>query len=234
MRNVPIEKWLNSLCDEQRRSLQHDLFSSFSSSSDLDLIRCTSTSQMISLHNSISFARRIERIFHCQRESFFDVKEDLLHKISNVATNASSTVNQLQQRKEHTLILQMIHHKDIIETLIKNNCNHSSDWVWVSQLRYSLENDCCNIKIGDALFKYSFEYQGNEERLVQTMLTDKCYLNLTQAMRFGFGGNPFGPAGTGNFYVNIPAVIVFISISLSIFFIYIDIIIKAKLKLSKL
>ncbi|KAJ3333485.1 Cytoplasmic dynein 2 heavy chain 1, partial [Kappamyces sp. JEL0680] len=82
--------------------------------------------------------------------------------------------------------------------LQKENVRSIDSWLWQQQLRFYLNADkLCIIRMHNAEFNYTYEYQGIPPKLVHTPLTDKCYLTLTQAMANGFGGNPFGPAGTG-------------------------------------
>jgi hypothetical protein len=50
--------------------------------------------------------------------------------------------------------------------------------------------------MSNAPFDYGFEYLGVAEKLIQTPLTDRCYLTLTQALYFRMGGSPFGPAAS--------------------------------------
>lgn len=110
--------------------------------------------------------------------------------------------------KLNALVLDTVHSIDVVDQLIQVGAASSRDWAWQRQLRFYTDltvksglsgptNSLPCVCMVDAQFNYTFEYQGNAPRLVHTPLTDKCYLTLTQAMRMGLGGNPYGPAGTG-------------------------------------
>ena len=104
--------------------------------------------------------------------------------------------------KLKALILDIIHNIDVVDTLMNDSISQTknpNDWMWFKQLRYAVDGRSGQALVGmaDAFFDYSFEYQGNAQKLVHTPLTDKCYLTLVMGMKLGYGGNPYGPAGTG-------------------------------------
>ena len=95
-----------------------------------------------------------------------------------------------------------LHSRDVMERMIKAGCASVQDFEWICQLRLVIEKDdgqygLCWVKQLNCILEYSYEYQGNNGRLVVTPLTDRCVLTLNCAMYLHRGGNPLGPAGTG-------------------------------------
>lgn len=106
------------------------------------------------------------------------------------------------RKKFEQLITELVHERDVVRDLIDGGVSSPSDFRWLYQLRYIYDpkaplHEKLQVTLSNAKFFYGFEYLGIGERLVQTPLTDRCYLTLTQALHFRMGGNPFGPAGTG-------------------------------------
>eukprot|EP00906_Rhabdomonas_costata_P001229 RCo001932 len=113
-------------------------------------------------------------------------------------TQIESAVSKVMELKTKALILDLIHNIEVVSSLIDAHCKGADEWPWQKQLRYYMNSEkSCLLRMVDAEFQYTYEYQGNAPRLVHTPLTDKCYLTLTQGMHLGYGGNPYGPAGTG-------------------------------------
>ncbi|KAL3113939.1 hypothetical protein niasHT_017889 [Heterodera trifolii] len=109
----------------------------------------------------------------------------------------------IRRKKISNLITEFVHKKNVCRELVKNKVEDSQDFWWLKNLRIyfnSNEKDprkACFIKMDNAEFLYGFEYLGIQEKLVQTPLTDRCYLTMTDALQCRLGGSLFGPAGTG-------------------------------------
>ena len=73
------------------------------------------------------------------------------------------------------LIVISVHCRDILNILIDLNVTQISDFNWISQLRYYLNQEMVTVAIITTEIDYGFEYLGNTGRLVATPLTDRCF-----------------------------------------------------------
>eukprot|EP00916_Digyalum_oweni_P025987 GHVL01042788.1.p1 GENE.GHVL01042788.1~~GHVL01042788.1.p1 ORF type:complete len:2866 (+),score=438.01 GHVL01042788.1:781-8598(+) len=112
-------------------------------------------------------------------------------------------IEKHDRAKHEQLITELVHERDIMRELRKLKIDTEKSFEWLKYMRMYFDpkveepTQRLSIQMANANFEYGFEYLGVCERLVQTPLTDRCYLTLTQALHMRLGGNPFGPAGTG-------------------------------------
>ncbi|RKP08503.1 dynein heavy chain [Thamnocephalis sphaerospora] len=120
-----------------------------------------------------------------------------------LADTVLTDLPQIKRRKCEHLITELVHQRDVIRLMMQDNIASPKDFNWLYQMRFyytaSTEDPLqrLTINMANATFFYGYEYLGVPDRLVQTPLTDRCYLTLTQALEGRLGGSPFGPAGTG-------------------------------------
>lgn len=138
------------------------------------------------------------------KEALATVVQALEGRLQTLSLSVLHDLDVDDRRKCEQLLTEMVHQRDVVRALTGHHVTSIQDFTWLYQLRYYFNQSATadalsrlQIKISNAHFHYGFEYLGVGERLVQTPLTDRCYLTLTQALHFRMGGNPFGPAGTG-------------------------------------
>ncbi|XP_012938795.1 cytoplasmic dynein 1 heavy chain 1 [Aplysia californica] len=109
----------------------------------------------------------------------------------------------VRRKKLESLITELVHQRGVTRTMVKNKVNNPKSFDWLCQMRFYFDPkntevlQQLSIQMANAKFNYGFEYLGVQDKLVQTPLTDRCYLTMTQALEARLGGSPFGPAGTG-------------------------------------
>ncbi|KAF0686502.1 Aste57867_21689 [Aphanomyces stellatus] len=185
-----VEEWLEALTTEMRRTLQLLVVKAVASPSP-DYAEYPS--QVLCLAEQIRFNSQCEVAI--KNGTVGELKATLTETLREL-TSLDLSQEPLMHLKVKALVLDLVHHIDVCDQL--GSTQSLAEWTWQKQLRFYLDkHNQCVIKMHDAVFAYTYEYQGNAPKLVHTPLTDKCYLTLTQGMHMGFGGNPYGPAGTG-------------------------------------
>jgi len=158
--------------------------------------------QLVTLGIQVAWTASVESSLETPHlpESSLEVIHQALDLLADIVLQELSPVTR---RKCEHLITELVHQRDVTRTLIQQNVLDTKNFIWLYQMRFYLDKtienplDRLSIKTADASFPYGWEYLGVPDRLVQTPLTDRVYLTLTQALDNQLGGAPFGPAGTG-------------------------------------
>jgi dynein heavy chain 2 len=190
--NEKVEDWLEQLAVEMRTTLAALL----SQCLQAKTFSWGFPSQILCLAQAIEFTENAESAIKEGRSGLDSLHSELNETLRGFTSHDLSS-EPLMQLKMKSLVFDMVHYIDVVEQLQRKKTSRLSDWQWKKQLRYYYEKSKAVVRMHDARFEYTYEYQGNAPKLVHTPLTDKCYLTLTQGMHMGFGGNPYGPAGTG-------------------------------------
>ncbi|TFK40902.1 dynein heavy chain protein 1 [Crucibulum laeve] len=158
--------------------------------------------QLVTLAVQVAWTSSVESSLEAA-QSPQDALQTIHEALDLLADIVLQELSPVTRRKCEHLITELVHQRDVTRTLVQQNVLDTKAFVWLYQMRFYLDKSAENpldrlaIKVADASFPYGWEYLGVPDRLVQTPLTDRVYLTLTQALDNQLGGAPFGPAGTG-------------------------------------
>jgi dynein heavy chain 1 len=161
--------------------------------------------QLVTLAVQVAWTFSVENCLEAGTapDSPLDTVHQALDLLADIVLRELSPVTR---RKCEHLITELVHQRDVIRDLVQNKVSDAQDFKWLYQMRFYLDRNAedplerLSIKVANASFPYGWEYLGVPDRLVQTPLTDRVYLTLTQALDTQLGGAPFGPAGTGMYF----------------------------------
>ena len=213
-----INDWLSKLESEMRVSLAEllcdavgELQSFYGSITPLPQAQFMAwleeyPAQLITLAVQVAWTASVESALESSQslEGPLDTIRQGLDLLADVVLTELTAVTR---RKCEHLITELVHQRDVTRQLLQQSISNNRAFTWLYQMRFYLNRNAENplerlaIRVADASFPYGWEYLGVPDRLVQTPLTDRCYLTLTQALDTQLGGAPFGPAGTGKSHV---------------------------------
>lgn len=212
LKNEPkINEWLTSIENEMRLTLAKlnaDAVSSLKKiheqkKLDTDLITFIDSlpTQVGILSLQIIWTDTVENVLRSKdiENGLNSSLSSIEHILSILAESVLQNLSPLLRRKVEHVITELVHQRDVLREIIAAKAKSHLDFIWLSQMRFFYNPSESNllksvtVSMADAIFDYGFEYLGAADRLVQTPLTDRCYLTLTQALQSKLGGSPSGP-----------------------------------------
>ena len=161
--------------------------------------------QIVVLSMQVFWSNKVEECLKLSQGAgaLVHVEKRTIASLEMLADRVLTDLSKDIRQKYEQLITDLVHQREATAQLISEGVESINDFAWLYHMRFYFDHRQKNaleqlqIKVANGQFFYGFEYLGVGEKLVQTPLTDRCYLTLTQALHWRLGGSPFGPAGTG-------------------------------------
>lgn len=194
-----IYEWLTKVEEEMKftlASLLQDYLSEMEATETMESLdipaylswieRCPA--QLVVLATQVLWTQRVEQVLNntAGSASLETILSGLETKLNTLADNVLLDLPPIKRAKFEYLITECVHQRDVTRKLVQNKVTTVNDFDWLYQMRFYWDNNADTllkklvIRMANASFFYGFEYLGVAERLVQTPLTDRCYLALTQ------------------------------------------------------
>jgi dynein heavy chain len=200
-----VEDWLNKVLETQCSTLREVLGEAIACFDEKPRAEWVfdNPAQVSLVGAQVWWASEVTMAFERLEEGFETALKDYNKKqvgnLNDLIVKLQGKLSSAQRRMLQTICTIDVHSRDVVINLITIKAESAFSFAWQSQLRHIWDEkeSHCRINICDARFTYSYEYLGNEPRLVITPLTDRCYITLTQSLHLIMSGAPAGPAGTG-------------------------------------
>eukprot|EP00741_Cyanophora_paradoxa_P024938 tig00000056_g24072.t1 len=199
----PVELWLTSVEAMMKKTLQKLLFQSMQQQKQFQKWIRDVAGQLLITSGQIGWTNDCTKALQDSEKgnkgAMRQMKKKQVSHLNRLTDMIKGQLTKIERLKLIALITIEVHARDVIDRMIKANCSSTSDFEWTQQLRFYWDKDVedCVVRQTTCEFRYGYEYQGNNGRLVITPLTDRCYMTLTTALQLRRGGLPQGPAGTG-------------------------------------
>jgi dynein heavy chain len=156
--------------------------------------------QILMLGNEVLFTseceKALEEVAKGSRDSLYQLRKKIMNNLSKSIVASRGEVDENMRRKISTFATIEVHHRDVVERLMKAGINSVKAYAWTTQIRYRFDSETneCRIYQARNISRYGFEYIGVTGRLVITPVIEKCYQSLLTALSFYQGASLYGPA----------------------------------------
>jgi hypothetical protein len=199
--NEVLEDWFSVLVQQQKDTVSLLVQQKLSSKVESMKEHFSHPLQVLCINSQIKFTQDVEE--NIPQAQLNELLGEITLHFRQLTSYKQTEITWRTATKVREMIMNVIHQRDILYSLIKSGTREVSDWEWIKQLRYYVKKSChdgkVSIHIGSAEFHYGYEYQGIQVRVMTHDCSIACQpLSLKISKPFFF----FAQASTCSYGLN--------------------------------